>query len=78
MVVEMDVERFTVHFVIIPDYWENFMHHCNNINPDRAVQLQTVSRELSKWGGVCIRADYEWYLYWDNAAAHTAFVLRWT
>lgn len=62
-----------------PDYFDRFYQHCYSIAEHNQWNIQTaVNHELKKLGGrLIVTKTQGWYLRWDTAAAHTAFVLRW-
>lgn len=71
---------FIVSLYNIPDYWENFLHHCNDVARwnDRDVKA-VIENELKPHGKIidwCGREDH--FLSWEEEKYHTLFVLRWS
>ena len=63
-----------------PQYFDNFIRHCNHRAAEKGWMLDTVvNYELKPLGGRLIKTKTSgWYLRWDAESAHTAFVLRWS
>jgi hypothetical protein len=63
-----------------PQYFVNFVDHCN----DRARQTgwlaeTVINYELKPLGGRLIKTKTQgWYLRWDKESSHTFFVLKWS
>jgi len=62
-----------------PQYFTNFVDHCN----DRARQTgwlaeTVINHELKPLGGRLIKTSTQgWYLRWDKESSHTFFILKW-
>ena len=63
-----------------PTYFENFYRACMVAAEKNNWLTSTVANyELKPLGGKLIMTSTQgWYLRWDDAASHTAFVLRWS
>ena len=62
-----------------PDYWENFLHHCNDIAEANNWNVMTVINHQLRPHGKLIKTKTQGaYLRWDHAMHHTAFVLKWS
>lgn len=62
-----------------PDYWENFLHHCNDIAETNDWNIVTVINHQLKPHGKYIKTSLHGsYLRWDDPKYHTLFVLRWS
>lgn len=72
-------EKFTVDLRLMPDYFENFLRHCNDIADENNWDIRTViNYQLRPLGGRLITTKMHGrYLRWDTEEAHTFFVLRW-
>lgn len=61
-----------------PDYWENFLHHCNDIAVANNWDiLTTIDHELKPYGKYIHTSTRGHYLVWDHPKYHTMFLLRW-
>jgi hypothetical protein len=61
-----------------PDYWENFLHHCNDIAESKGWTVYSVIDHQLKPHGKLIRSKTRGaYLRWNHKKFHTAFLLRW-
>ena len=76
----MNKEKFIVRIdQFWPDYFENFVHHCNDIAEKNNWNVRTVMNyELKPYGRWIPTRTQGSYLRWDEAKYHTAFVLRWS
>jgi hypothetical protein len=72
-------DKFRVDLNNWPDYFENFVSHCNDIARKNGWEVSTVMNyRLKPLGGRAIKTSTKgWYLRWDKESSHTAFVLRW-
>jgi hypothetical protein len=63
-----------------PQYFDNFLTHCQHIAKQNGWATTTVANyQLRPLGGKLITTKtHGWYLRWDAEANHTAFVLKWT
>ena len=63
-----------------PQYFDNFLRHCQNIARSNGWAVDTVMNyQLKPLGGRLIKTSTQgWYLRWDKESNHTLFVLRWT
>lgn len=62
-----------------PDYFMNFYQHCKAIADGNDWQVPTVmNTQLKPHGRFIMTKTQGWYLRWENAQHHTAFVLRWS
>ena len=62
-----------------PDWWENFLHHCNDIAEANDWKVVTVINYQLKPHGKFIKTSTQGaYLRWDHPKYHTEFVLRWS
>ena len=70
-------KKYIVSIYYFPDYWENFLHHCNDIARFRDCDVNVViNDELAPYGKY-IKGVMGSYLSWDEQKYHTLFVLRW-
>lgn len=67
------------HAEEMPRYFNRFYQHCAQIADRYGWDTDTVmNTSLKPLGGRVIKTKTQgWYLRWDDAASHTAFVLRW-
>lgn len=62
-----------------PNYWENFLHHCNDLaNANNWDIYTTIDHELGPHGKFIKTKTNKPYLRWDDPKYHTMFVLRWS
>lgn len=63
-----------------PNYFDNFLRHCQDIARENGWSTSTVMNyQLRPLGGKLIQTKTQgWYLRWNNEASHTAFVLKWS
>lgn len=63
-----------------PEYFDNFLTHCQKIAQANGWATITVlNYQLKPLGGKLITTRTQgWYLRWDNEKCHTAFVLKWS
>lgn len=73
-------DKFRVDLTNWPDYFENFVSHCNDIADKNNWDVRTVmDYQLRPMGGKVIKTSTQgWYLRWDEEKQHTMFVLRWS
>ena len=73
-------DKFRVDLTNWPDYFENFVMHCNDIADKNNWDVRTVmDYQLRPMGGKVIKTSTQgWYLRWDEEKQHTMFVLRWS
>jgi len=73
-------EKYIVSFNhYLPDYFENFLHHCNDIADKNNWDIRTVINYQLKPHGKYIRTKTQGsYLRWDDPTYHMFFVLRWS
>jgi len=68
-----------VSLYYMPDYWENFLHYCNDIAKWNDWDVITViEKELKPHGKFIDQGFLGDYLRWDDEKYHTLFVLRWS
>lgn len=69
---------FIVSLYNIPDYWENFLHHCNDIayRTNQSV-IQVIQDQLNP-NGKYIDGGLGNFLRCNDEKYHTLFVLRWS
>ncbi len=61
-----------------PDWWENFLHHCNDIAEINDWNVNDViNYQLKPDGKYIPSSDQGAYLQWDDEKYFTAFLLRW-
>ncbi len=61
-----------------PDYFENFINHCNDVAHENNWVVDTVINYQLKPHGRLIKTKCQgWYLRWDDKKYHTLFVLKW-
>jgi len=71
--------KYIVSLYLMPDYWENFLHYCNDISQWNNWDLLTVIENELKPNGKYINNQLLGdYLCWDNEKYYTLFVLRWS
>ena len=62
-----------------PDYFDNFVRHCNHRAAENGWAIETVMNYELKPHGRLIRTKTQgWYLRWDHESYHTHFVLKWS
>jgi hypothetical protein len=63
-----------------PQYWTNFVDHCNNRARYTGVIVEVIiNQELKLLGGKLIKTSTQgWYLRWDKESSHTFFILKWS
>lgn len=72
-------KKYRVGIAIMPDYWENFLHHCNDIASANGWNVNTVINQELKPHGRYIQCRTSFsYLRWDSEEYHTLFVLKWS
>ena len=72
-------KTYTVSLYHMPDYWENFLHYCNDIAQlNNWDLLIVIENELKPHGKFIDQGFMGDYLRWDERKHHTLFVLRWS
>lgn len=72
-------KRFRVSIAYYwPDYWKNFLEHCNKIAKVNNWNILTVINHELKPHGRFVQTNTQGaYLRWDDEKYHTMFLLRW-
>ena len=71
-------KKYIVSLYYMPDYWENFLHHCNDIAQLNDWNVKTVINNQLKPYGKYIESNLLGnYLRWDDEKYHILFLLRW-
>lgn len=61
-----------------PDWWENFLRHCNDIAESNNCSLTSViKKELKPHGKYMHTSAKGAYIEWDHVKYYAAFLLRW-
>lgn len=61
-----------------PDWWGNFLQHCDVIAEYNNLKLTTVVNQHLKPHGKFIQTKADGaYILWDDPKYHTEFLLRW-
>lgn len=61
-----------------PDWWDNFLRHCDSISNTNGWNIKTViNRQLKPHGKFIDSKTYGAYILWDDPKYHTEFLLRW-
>lgn len=73
-------EKFCVNLdVHWPNYFRNFVNHCNDIAHKNGWLVDTVvNNQLKPHGRLIKPRTYNWYLRWDHEKYHNLFVLKWS
>lgn len=78
----MTVQAYTVdlgNYLYWPDYWCNFLDHCQAIAENKHRNLRSVMKQqLRPHGQVSYFAARNTLLTWADCKYHTEFVLRWS
>ena len=73
-----------------PEYFDKFLKHCQDeadgyseVLPDTEYNYEDIvgsiiNHELKPHGRLIKTKTQGWYLRWDDAKYHTAFVLKWS
>lgn len=62
-----------------PEWWENFLHHCNDLAEINNQDVITViNQQLKPHGQYIKQSVLGAFIRWNDPKYHTAFVLRWS
>jgi hypothetical protein len=73
-------KKYNVYIAFFwPDWWENFLNHCNDIADANDCEIiKVINQQLKPHCKFIETSKKGAYLRWDDTMYHTEFVLRWS